>query len=180
MDTSGIDGGPNRAAEQRFDQNGEGGSYRWMRQDLPPMQAGLTPIVTEYHKFVGEGSTYRPTKRGAIGCINYSASRINFEINGQSRFVIDGIALFQVGFVYKHSLVDFSDNDWTMIEKRGLRREDFSSDQGGIVDFSKFAAEIQFGYYRSITGSNRRVIVEHGMDDWRLEILPMPNPGCPS
>lgn len=132
--------------------------------------------VVVFHKYLGE--TYDPSTQGAILEIDYSEDQIKFP-GSLPGSIGRGLILMQDGVTYR-TLIDFafSNSTWQTFFLTALTADDFVDDVGGPgtnhPDFSASGNPIQFGYWRSNTIVNGFGTVLHGIDNFSVVILSVP------
>ncbi|MBS0191099.1 MAG: hypothetical protein U0573_14820 [Phycisphaerales bacterium] len=125
---------------------------------------------------------------GAIGSINYSEDSINF-VNQGGNGQGSGCVIFQSGKYYIQRnpilVMPYSTfNTWQPNSAPGLVASDFweLTLSGNLIssnnpDFSTSGGVMQFGFWRG-NSANSSIQTDCGIDNWRVEILPVPAPGA--
>jgi len=123
---------------------------------------------------------------GAIGVINYSEDSINF-INQPGNGQGSGLVIFQSGNYYIQRtpilVMPYATfNTWQSNAAPGLVSSDFwQLTLAGVLlsgnnpDFSTSGGVMQFGFWRG-NSANSSIQTDCGIDNWRVEILPVPGP----
>lgn len=129
--------------------------------------------------------TYNPGA-AAISTINYSEDSINF-INQPGNGQGSGCVIFQSGkyYIQRNPILVMpyaTYNTWQSNSAPGLVASDFweLTLSGNLIssnnpDFSTSGGIMQFGFWRG-NSANSSIQTECGIDNWRVEIIPVPAP----
>jgi hypothetical protein len=140
---------------------GNPGGYRVMTHEFTATTSPNFVSMFVYHIFDFGGP-----ERGPIDRIRYREDRIKFAPSTATSAVGSGAVILQNGVYHVAPLSggQFSNQTWETLEVT-LRASDFTP----APDFSASAPPMLFGYLRS--NSNRfPLVIEHGIDNWRVEI----------
>jgi hypothetical protein len=141
---------------------GNPGGYQRMTHEFTATTAPAFVSIFVYHVFEG----FQPAP-GPIDHITYREDRIKLAPLTATSAVGGGALIVQNGVNHVAPLTGgtfANSSSWETVDVT-LRASDFTP----VPDFSASAAPMAFGYYRS--NSNRfPLVVEHGIDNWRIQI----------
>jgi hypothetical protein len=140
---------------------GNPGGFRTMTHEFTATTSPAFVSIFVHHVF-----TFGGPKPGPIDRIRYREDRIKLAPLTATSAVGAGALIVQGGVYHVAPLAggQFSNQGWERVEAV-LRASDFTPPP----DFSRGAEPMRFGYVRS--NSNRfPLLIEHGIDNWRVEI----------
>ncbi len=160
---------------------GNPGPFREMQHALyPPENSGELAIIEVIHVY--DDGSYDPGPQGEIDHINYSEDMVLLSLPWDEATIYSRIVLEQDGKLYhsSDSLQLTAQTNWTPRSLPDLTASNFEAYDGspGIPDFSTSGSPIKFGYYRrnsrlrdSPVPGDVTLIYDHGIDNWRVEIV---------
>jgi VCBS repeat-containing protein len=146
---------------QQITTGGNPDSYRFMTHTW-----GEGTQVFVYH--LEDTAIYNPFIQGAIDFINYSADVIQFNPIG---IYGDGLLIEQNGRLFVSAFTGVGNTLWQAKSFPNLTAFNFSAlDGGSVLDFSNQGSPIKFGYIRTNTINGGVGTVQHGIDNWNVNI----------
>lgn len=132
--------------------------------------------VIVFHTFLG--ATYDPASQGAIGHIDYAEDQIVLS-NPVGGTLGRGFFVVQDGTFYRTPGNAWASTTWQTWNVADLTEIDLTDrEASGIAhpDFSASGSPLTFGYWRSNTIPGPPVSIVHGIDNWQVSIVPVPEP----